>query len=147
MARKTNGSAVRSKKIVSPPVESVSAVPNVGQVSTEVSTNAPAPVTAKAVAVTSVSVRPVTPTSVMATPVATTKTAPNGNKPNVALNIAPHVAPNVARANVNVSNLDEEIRRRAYELFVQRNGAAGDPNRDWLVAESEVKARHAVAGR
>jgi Protein of unknown function (DUF2934) len=39
-------------------------------------------------------------------------------------------------------SLDEEIRRRAYELFLQRNGAAGDPNHDWLIAEREVRARH-----
>ena len=38
-------------------------------------------------------------------------------------------------------NLDEEIRRRAYELFLQRNGAAGDPNHDWLIAEREVRSR------
>ncbi|MGB9234245.1 MAG: DUF2934 domain-containing protein [Terriglobales bacterium] len=45
------------------------------------------------------------------------------------------------------ANLDEEIRRRAYELYLQRNGTAGDPNRDWIVAEHEVRARHATAGR
>ena len=45
-----------------------------------------------------------------------------------------------------VANLDEEIRRRAYELYLQRNGSAGDPNRDWFIAEREVRARHAVAG-
>jgi Protein of unknown function (DUF2934) len=46
----------------------------------------------------------------------------------------------------NGANIDEEIRHRAYELYLQRNGAAGDPNRDWLVAEREVRARHATAG-
>jgi len=45
-------------------------------------------------------------------------------------------------ANSNV-NLDEEIRRRAYELFLERKGAAGDPTADWFVAEHEVRARHA----
>ena len=56
----------------------------------------------------------------------------------------------LARMNAGTSptvlNLDDEIRRRAYELYVQRNGAAGDPNIDWFVAEQEVRARHAVAG-
>jgi hypothetical protein len=56
----------------------------------------------------------------------------------------------LARMNAGASpivlNLDDEIRRRAYELYLQRNGAAGDPNRDWFVAEREVRARHAVAG-
>jgi len=40
-------------------------------------------------------------------------------------------------------NLDEEIRRRAYELYLQRNGAPGDQNKDWLIAEREVRARFA----
>jgi hypothetical protein len=40
-------------------------------------------------------------------------------------------------------NLDEEIRRRAYELYLQRNGAAGDPNRDWFIAEREILSRYA----
>ena len=38
-------------------------------------------------------------------------------------------------------NLDEEIRRRAYEIYLQRNGAPGDPHMDWLVAEREVRSR------
>ena len=51
------------------------------------------------------------------------------------------------KTSVNVpQNLDEEIRRRAYELYQQRNGKAGDPNRDWFIAEREVRARHATAG-
>ena len=45
-------------------------------------------------------------------------------------------------AKKSTMNLDEEIRRRAYELFLQRNGAAGDPNHDWLIAEREVRSRH-----
>jgi len=40
-------------------------------------------------------------------------------------------------------NLDEEIRQRAYQLYLERNGAAGDPTQDWIVAEREVRARHA----
>jgi len=43
-------------------------------------------------------------------------------------------------------NLDEEIRHRAYELYLERNGAAGDPNRDWFIAEREVRSRYASAG-
>ncbi|MFZ1918236.1 MAG: DUF2934 domain-containing protein [Terriglobales bacterium] len=53
-----------------------------------------------------------------------------------------------SKTGVNTTNasMDEEIRRRAYELYLQRNGKAGDPNRDWFVAEREVRARHATAG-
>jgi hypothetical protein len=59
------------------------------------------------------------------------------------------VAPPSVAAHKNGSNganLDEEIRYRAYELYLERNGVAGDPNSDWFVAEREVRARHATAG-
>jgi len=56
------------------------------------------------------------------------------------------VAASKTSVNTTQANLDEEIRRRAYELYLQRNGKAGDPNRDWFVAEREVRARHATAG-
>src|SRR5271169_5316999 len=44
-------------------------------------------------------------------------------------------------------NLEEEIRRRAYELYLQRRATAGaengngDENQDWLTAEREVRSR------
>jgi len=62
---------------------------------------------------------------------------------------APTSLSGVNRSSVNQtgSNLDEEIRRRAYELYLQRNGSSGDPVRDWFVAEREVRARHATAGQ
>jgi hypothetical protein len=44
------------------------------------------------------------------------------------------------------TNLEEEIRLRAYELYLQRRatsgGGSGDPNQDWLLAEREVRMRH-----
>ena len=49
---------------------------------------------------------------------------------------------NTAFAKPSLS-LEEEIRVRAYELYLQRNGADGDPNVDWLIAEREVRSRHA----
>ena len=54
----------------------------------------------------------------------------------------------VMQNSVNQSNvnLDEEIRRRAYELYLQRNGQDGDPVGDWFIAEREVRARHATVG-
>jgi hypothetical protein len=47
---------------------------------------------------------------------------------------------------VNVPvNLEEEIRRRAYELYLERRATAGcesgDENQDWLVAEREIRSR------
>ncbi len=60
--------------------------------------------------------------------------------------VATVVAASKISVNATQASLDEEIRRRAYELYLQRNGKAGDPNRDWIVAEREVRARHATAG-
>src|ERR1700723_3404293 len=60
-------------------------------------------------------------------------------------NVTPiNVAPSkpAAKKSSNV-NFDKEIRRRAYELFLERRGAAGDPTADWFIAEHEVRARHA----
>ena len=43
-------------------------------------------------------------------------------------------------------NLEDEIRRRAYELYLQRATTAssgnGDENQDWLMAEREILSRH-----
>ena len=54
----------------------------------------------------------------------------------------PTAAPPANRAPVN---LEEEIRRRAYELYLERRATAGadsgDENQDWLIAEREVRSR------
>jgi hypothetical protein len=39
-------------------------------------------------------------------------------------------------------NVEEEIRRRAYELYEQRGFSAGHATDDWLVAEHEVMQRY-----
>ena len=36
-------------------------------------------------------------------------------------------------------NLEQEIRKRAYELFEARGGAEGHELEDWLRAEGEIK--------
>jgi hypothetical protein len=46
------------------------------------------------------------------------------------------------RKNVVPINLEEEIRRRAYELFQQRGQASGNAAEDWLTAEREVMQRY-----
>ncbi len=35
-------------------------------------------------------------------------------------------------------NLEEKIRVRAYELYLQRKGRGGSPEQDWLQAVSEI---------
>jgi len=42
------------------------------------------------------------------------------------------------------ANLEEEIRQRAYDLYMERRangGDAGDPHQDWLSAEREILSR------
>jgi hypothetical protein len=46
------------------------------------------------------------------------------------------------RKNVFPINLDEEIRRRAYELWEQRGHEPGHETEHWLLAESEVLSRY-----
>ncbi len=46
------------------------------------------------------------------------------------------------------SNLEEEIRCRAYELYLQREGNGnGDESQDWLVAEREIRSRYGFLAR
>jgi len=60
----------------------------------------------------------------------------------VAAEVCSNVTATVMAGSKTAVNLDEEIRLRAYELYLQRNGAAGDPNRDWFVAEREIRSRY-----
>ena len=39
-------------------------------------------------------------------------------------------------------NLEDEIRKRAYELWEQCGRESGHENEHWLVAEQEVRSRH-----
>ena len=47
-----------------------------------------------------------------------------------------------SRATVLPHNLEEEIRRRAYELYERRGYSSGHETEDWLIAEREVMQRH-----
>ena len=40
---------------------------------------------------------------------------------------------------------EEDIRARAYEIYLERNGQPGDPVEDWLQAEAELKPKLALA--
>jgi hypothetical protein len=37
-------------------------------------------------------------------------------------------------------NIDDIIRLRAYEIYLQRGASPGNPHEDWQVAEREVRA-------
>ncbi|MGA8619545.1 MAG: DUF2934 domain-containing protein [Candidatus Sulfotelmatobacter sp.] len=47
-----------------------------------------------------------------------------------------------SRKNVLPINLEDEIRRRAYELYQQRGFGSGSEAEDWLAAEREVRQRY-----
>ena len=47
-----------------------------------------------------------------------------------------------SRKNLFPINLDEEIRRRAYELYQMRGPGGGGEADDWLAAEREVLQRY-----
>ncbi len=42
---------------------------------------------------------------------------------------------------------ESQIRQRAYEIYLSRNGAPGNPEWDWQQAELELRARIALLGR
>jgi len=48
------------------------------------------------------------------------------------------VDPVEARPQVQAEPHEEQIRRRAYEIYLARGDAPGDPVADWLQAEQEV---------
>jgi hypothetical protein len=52
------------------------------------------------------------------------------------------IVKNDSRTNVVPMNLEDEIRRRAYELSRQRGSGGGSETEDWLTAEREVLQRY-----
>lgn len=42
---------------------------------------------------------------------------------------------------------DEQIRMRAYEIYVARGGAPGNATADWLQAEHELRSRLTLLGK
>lgn len=45
------------------------------------------------------------------------------------------------------SPTEEQIRRRAFELFLQRGATGGSPEGDWYQAEQELHSRAYLLGR
>jgi len=72
----------------------------------------------------------------------TQRNASNGNTKTTSTEI--QFAPEVkdTRKNLIPINLEEEIRRRAYELSEQRGFTPGYENDDWFSAEREVLSRY-----
>jgi len=51
------------------------------------------------------------------------------------------------RRKLAAVNFEDEIRRRAYELYEQRGYLPGHETEDWLEAEREVLARYSQSAR
>ncbi|MFY9909319.1 MAG: DUF2934 domain-containing protein [Candidatus Sulfotelmatobacter sp.] len=47
-----------------------------------------------------------------------------------------------SRKNLVPINLEDEIRRRAYEIYEQRGAGSGNEADDWFTAEREVRQRY-----
>ncbi len=52
-------------------------------------------------------------------------------------------APAEAKEPIPFGLNEEDVRRRAYELFVSRNGENGTPEEDWYRAEQELRGKTA----
>ena len=53
--------------------------------------------------------------------------------------------PLTANTSSNGAPSDEEIRRRAYEIYLERDGRSGNELEDWLQAEAEFRRNAFVA--
>ena len=69
------------------------------------------------------------------------KTSGNGSTRRKQVAATPAVNPVEPQKTSPPTDLELEIRRRAYELYEQRGYTPGHENEDWLVAEQEVLAR------
>jgi Protein of unknown function (DUF2934) len=70
------------------------------------------------------------------------KTTENGTRrTRKAAPIQPPTVLEPRRDAVPVNNLEEQIRLRAYELYLERGGTPGHESEDWLIAEREVRSR------
>jgi hypothetical protein len=79
------------------------------------------------------------PASVPDAKTGTVETAPSQKAPEVR-KLA--VVKGESRKNIVPINLEDEIRRRAYELYQQRGSGSGSEAEDWLAAEREVMQRY-----
>ena len=52
-----------------------------------------------------------------------------------------------ARATIPGDPTEEQIRQRAYEIYMARGATPGNPDWDWQQAELELRARIALLGR
>jgi hypothetical protein len=54
---------------------------------------------------------------------------------------SPSTSTEVLKQAVRRAPTDEEIRQRAYEIYLSRNGGPGNEFKDWLQAERELHSK------
>ncbi|HME32794.1 MAG TPA: DUF2934 domain-containing protein [Terriglobales bacterium] len=54
-------------------------------------------------------------------------------------------SPKLAQGSHPSPVLEEKIRTRAYELYLQRGGTGGSPEQDWLQAKTEICGEQPIA--
>jgi Protein of unknown function (DUF2934) len=54
-------------------------------------------------------------------------------------------SPEFAQGSQSLPVVEEKIRRRAYELYLQRGGTGGSPEQDWLQAKEEICGEQRIA--
>ncbi len=67
----------------------------------------------------------------------------NGNGAQTAQPVT--TPPEFAHASQTSPVVEEKIRTRAYELYLQRGGVGGSPEQDWLRAKDEVCGQQRTA--
>jgi hypothetical protein len=55
------------------------------------------------------------------------------------------VAAESSREKAYSPNMEERIRVRAYELYLERGRTGGSPEQDWFRAQEEICGRHSIA--
>jgi len=69
------------------------------------------------------------------------------NKPKSVAPPSPISVVPETRKNVVPISMEDEIRHRAYEIYLERGDTGGDQNDDWITAEREVRARYQQTGK
>jgi DUF2934 family protein len=70
--------------------------------------------------------------------------AESGNGNGVAVVPAP-VSTEISAPSHLQPNVEEQIRQRAYEIYLQRGGNGGSPEQDWLRAVEEISGPQRTA--
>jgi hypothetical protein len=146
MARKAtgNGAPTRSKKTATPlqPVEAQGATDlsvEISEVPNETQINETTPRETREVR----NGKPLNPVPINQRSLNQNSISPTATNQNSANQNSTHGSANQGSLSPEI---EEEIRHRAYELYLQRraNGddSSGDPHQDWLTAEREVLSRY-----